>query len=166
MLDLIRKIIYCVFLTSQTFVHSNQMFFYHGHDPIMVLKLNPVIGFVTNYLCLVLLNYLGGSLHSTAVIGQPLGNSFRRKKVQFCLGFSWWDPIPRCVPLTWPINNSCHDPGHNMNFPLKLHKLNQSNKQKFNQGIKPPTTLGWIYVADTRLWSFKFSNYTKDKSAQ
>ena len=25
-----------------------------------------------------------------------------------------------------------------------------------NQGIKPPTILGWIYMVDTRLWSFKF----------
>ena len=32
----------------------------------------------------------------------------------------------------------------NIHFPLLL-KFNQSNKQNFNQGIKPPTVMGWIY---------------------
>ena len=32
----------------------------------------------------------------------------------------------------------------NISFSLLL-KFNQRNKQNFNQGIKPPTIMGWIY---------------------
>ena len=42
----------------------NQMFSYHGHDPMLALKISPIVGFVTNYLCLVLLGYLSEFLHS------------------------------------------------------------------------------------------------------
>ena len=38
----------------------------------------------------------------------------------------------------------------NINFPLLL-KINQSNKQNFNQVIKPPTIMGWTYVVNIRL---------------
>ena len=55
-------------------LRMNQMFFYHRHDPMLVLKINPVVGFVANYLCLVLLGYLSGFLLSKAVIGWLLGN--------------------------------------------------------------------------------------------
>ena len=50
MLDLIRIIIYNVFLT----LHINQMPFYQRPDPMLVLEINPIVGFVANYLCLVL----------------------------------------------------------------------------------------------------------------
>ena len=41
---------------------------------MLVLKINPIVGFVANYLCLVLLDYFGNqSLHSKALIGWPLG---------------------------------------------------------------------------------------------
>ena len=35
-------------------LHINQMLFYHRPDPMLVLEINPIVGFVTNYLCLVL----------------------------------------------------------------------------------------------------------------
>ena len=54
----------------------NQMFSYHGHDPMLVLKINSVVGFVASYLCLVLLGYLGGFLYSKALTGWLLGNLF------------------------------------------------------------------------------------------
>ena len=41
----------------------NLMFLYHRHDPMLVLKINPISGFVGNYLCLVLLGYLDDFLH-------------------------------------------------------------------------------------------------------
>ena len=47
----------------------NQMFFYHRHDPMLVLKISPIVGLVVSYLCLVLLGYLSGFLQSKALIG-------------------------------------------------------------------------------------------------
>ena len=38
----------------------------------------------------------------------------------------------------------------NIHFTLLL-KFNQSNIQNFNQGIKPPTIMGWIHVVNIRL---------------
>ena len=35
--------------------------------------------------------------------------------------------------------------------PPKLPKLNQSNKQNFNQGIKPATIMEWISEVNTSL---------------
>ena len=44
------------------------MFFYYRHDPMLVLEINPIVGFVANYLCLAL-GYLGEFLYSKALIG-------------------------------------------------------------------------------------------------
>ena len=74
MLDLTCMIIYNVLLTFAP-LHINQVFFYHGHNPVLVLKTNPIVGCVASYLCLVLLDYLGGLL-SKVLIGWPLGNLF------------------------------------------------------------------------------------------
>ena len=38
---------------------------------MLVSKINLIVGFVANYLCLVLLGYLGGFLHSKALIVWP-----------------------------------------------------------------------------------------------
>ena len=40
-----------------------------GKPAMLVLKINPIVGFVGNYLCLILLGYLSGFLHSKALIG-------------------------------------------------------------------------------------------------
>ena len=63
MLDLSRMIIYNIFLTSWTFAYKSNVFS-HGQDPVLVLKINRIVGFVANYLCLVFLDYLGGFLPS------------------------------------------------------------------------------------------------------
>ena len=47
----------------------NQMFSYHEHDPMLVLKINPIVRFVANYMYLVLLGYLGEFLHFKALTG-------------------------------------------------------------------------------------------------
>ena len=57
MLDLILMIIYNAFLTSWT---------YYRHDPMLVLEINPIVGFVANYLCQAL-GYLGEFLYSKAL---------------------------------------------------------------------------------------------------
>ena len=61
MLDLIHMIIYNAFLTSWT---------YYRHDPMLVLEINPIVGFVANYLC-VFLGYLGKVLYYKALTGSP-----------------------------------------------------------------------------------------------
>ena len=54
------------------------------------------------------------------------------------------------------VIHTSFDPGHKYDFSSKSLKLSQSNKQKFSQRIKLPTIMGWIYVVNTKLWSFKF----------
>ena len=44
-------------------------FFCNGHDPRQILKINPTVGFVVNYLYLVLLAYLFGFLPSKVLTG-------------------------------------------------------------------------------------------------
>ena len=46
------------------------MLFYHRHDAMLVLEINPTVGFVANYLCLVL-GYLGDFLYSNVLTGWP-----------------------------------------------------------------------------------------------
>ena len=46
------------------------MLFYQKLDPMVVLEINPIVGFVANYLCLVL-GYLSKFLYYKAVTGWP-----------------------------------------------------------------------------------------------
>ena len=46
------------------------MLFYHRPDPMPVLEINPIVGFVANYLYLVL-GYLGNFLHYKTLTGWP-----------------------------------------------------------------------------------------------
>ena len=45
------------------------MFFHHRHDPMLVLEINPAVGFVANYQCPVFLGYLDEFLCSKVLIG-------------------------------------------------------------------------------------------------
>ena len=68
MLDLSRMITYNIFLTSWTFAYKSNVF-YHGHNPMLILKISPIVGFVAIYLCLIPLDDLNVFLHSKALIG-------------------------------------------------------------------------------------------------
>ena len=46
------------------------MLFYHMPDPMLVLEINPIVGLVANYLCLVL-GYLSKLLYYKALTGWP-----------------------------------------------------------------------------------------------
>ena len=70
MLDPIRMISYNVLFLLLRPLHINQMLFYHRPDPMLVLKINPIVGFVANYLCLVL-DYLGKFLYYQTLTGWP-----------------------------------------------------------------------------------------------
>ena len=152
MQDLICMIIYNVFLTSWTFAYGPNVF-YHGDNPKLVFKKS-----------VQLLGWGRLSVSSTCRLPRwisPLQSSnwtslkkfyFRERKfspVQATLDITKWDP------LTQSINNTCSGTGHKYEFSSKLFKINQRNKHKFSQGVKPPTIMGWIYVVKTRLWSFK-----------
>ena len=59
-------------------LHISQMLFYHRPDPMLVLKINPTVGFVANYLCL-FLGYLGKFLYYQTVTGWPWENLLKKK---------------------------------------------------------------------------------------
>ena len=58
-------------------LHINQMLFYHRPDSMLVLKINPIVGFVANYLYLVL-GYLGKFLYYKTLTGWPWGNLLKK----------------------------------------------------------------------------------------
>ena len=84
---------------------------------------------MANYLCLVLLGYLGGFLISRTLIEYPPPQEiyFRR---EFSSVLAIQD-ITRRDSLTWPVNNTCSDSGHRYKFSLRA--LNQSNDLSLNQ---------------------------------
>ena len=51
-------------------LHINQMLFYHRPDSMLVLEINSIVGFVANYLCLVL-GYLVKFLYYKTLTGWP-----------------------------------------------------------------------------------------------
>ena len=126
-------------------LHINQMLFYHRPDPMLVLEINPIVGFVANYLCLIL-GYLGKFLYYKALTGWPWENSLKKinySHIQVTLILLGGIPSPGQLimpALTLAINLSF----------LLLLKLSQSNKQSFSKGgEKSPTIMGWIYIANT-----------------
>ena len=127
-------------------LHINQKLFYHSPDPRLVLEINPIVGFVANYLCLVL-GYLGEFLYSKSLSGWPWENLLKKKNyghIHVTIDITKWNP------LTQPINNASSDPGHK--FEFSSISLNQSSKQSFSKGKKSPIIMGWIYIDNTRLW--------------
>ena len=83
---------------------------------------------------LVCLDYLGGFLHSKALIKSPLKNYFTKKlsPVQVTLNITRWNP------LTWPVN-TCSDSGHNMNFLLSNSSSKKATSKNSIKKIKPLT---------------------------
>ena len=58
-------------------LHISQMLFYHRPGPMLVLKINPIVGFVANNLCLVL-GYLGKFLYYQTLTGWPWENLLKK----------------------------------------------------------------------------------------
>ena len=90
---------------------------------------------MANYLCLVLLGYLGGFLLSRTLIEYPPPQEiyFRR---EFSSVLSIQD-ITRRDSLTWPVNNTCSDSGHRYKFSLRD---TQSEQRPESQSKKPTTS--------------------------
>ena len=103
------------------------MFLYHGHYLMQILETNQVIWLVASYLHPVLLVYLDGFLPSKALTGWVLEHVFWGKKRNYSSVWAATD-ISRWDPLTWSIKHTYSDPGHKYEVPLKLLKLNKSNR--------------------------------------
>ena len=124
-------------------LHISQMLFYHRPDPMLVLKINPTVGFVANYLCLVL-GYLGKFLYYQTLTDWPWKNLLKNySHIQVTVILL--DEIPSPGQLIMPALTLAI----NLSFFL-LPKLNQ-NKKFRQRREKSPTIMGWIYIDNTRL---------------
>ena len=111
-------------------LHRNQMLFYHRPDPMLVSEINPIVGFVANYLCLVL-GYLCKFLHYKTLTGWPWENLLKKNYSHIQVTMILLDGIPSSGQLIMPSLTLAI----NLSFLLLL-KLNQSNKQSFSKGGK------------------------------
>ena len=112
-------------------LHISQMLFYHRPDPMLVLKINPIVGFVANYLCLVL-GYLGKFLYYQTLTGWPWENLLKKKNYSHIqVTVILLDGIPSPGQLIMPALTLAI----NLSFFLLL-KLSQSNKKSFSKGGK------------------------------
>ena len=123
-------------------LHINQMLFYHRPDPMLVLEINPIVGLVANYLCLVL-GYLGKFLYYKTLTGWPWENLLKKNYSHIQVTVILLDGILSLGQLIRPALNLAK----NLSFLLLL-KLNQSNKQSFSKGGKnlPQLWDGFIYI--------------------
>ena len=107
------------------------MLFYPRPDPKLVLEINPIVGFVAKYLCLVL-GYLGEFLYSKALAGWPWENLLKKNYsyIQVTTDIARWNPI------TWPINNASSDSDHKFEFSSSISSITQAQPEqqaKFQQ---------------------------------
>ena len=86
-------------------LHINQMLFYHRPDSMLVLEINSIVGFVANYLCLVL-GYLVKFLYYKTLTGWPWENLLKNySHIQVTV------ILLDGIPSQGPINNACSDSG-------------------------------------------------------
>ena len=111
-------------------LHINQMFFYHRPDSMLVLEINSIVGFVANYLCLVL-GYLVKFLYYKTLTGWPWENLLKKNYSHIQVTVILLDGIPSWGQLIMPALTLAI----NLSFFLLL-KLNQSNKKSFSKGGK------------------------------
>ena len=113
---------------------------------MLVLEINSVVGFVANYLCLVL-GYLGKFLYYKTLTGWPekiyLKKNYSHIQVTVILLVG--------IPHARPINNACSDSGHKFAFS-SIIQVQSEQQAKFQQRKKSPTVMGWIYIDNTRPW--------------
>jgi len=106
------------------------MLFYHWPDPMLILEINPLVGFVANYLCLVL-GYLGKFLYYKTLTGWPEKIYLKKNYSHIQVTVILLDGIPSPGQLIMPALTLAL----NLSFLLLL-KLKQSNKQSFSKGGK------------------------------
>ena len=110
---------------------------------MLVLEISPIVGFVTNYLCLVL-GYLGEFLYSKALTKSIYLSIYLYlylylylySHIHVTIDITRWDP------LTWPINNASSDSGHKCEFS-SITQAQSEQQAKFQQRRKKsPTIMG------------------------
>ena len=111
-------------------LHISQMLFYHRPDSMLVLKINPIVGFVANYLCLVL-GYLGKFLYYKTLTGWPWENLLKKNYSHIQVTIILLDGILSLGQLIMPALILAIS----LSFFLLL-KLNQNNKKSFSKGGK------------------------------
>ena len=111
-------------------LHINQMLSYHRPDSMLVLEINSIVGFVANYLCLVL-GYLVKFLYYKTLTGWPWENLLKKNYSHIQVTVILLDGIPSLGQLIMPSLTLAI----NLSFFLLL-KLNQSNKKSFSKGGK------------------------------
>lgn len=111
-------------------LHINHMLFYHRPDCMLILEINPIVEFMTNYLCLVL-GYLGKFLYYKVLTGWPWENLLKKNysHIQVPIDITRWDS------LTGPINNACSDSGHKFEFS-SITQAQSEQQAKFQQRKK------------------------------
>ena len=89
---------------------------------MLVLEINPIVGFVANYLYLVL-GYLGKFLYNKTLTGWPWKNLLKKK---FIVIFSslWY------YQMGSPINNVYSDSGHKFE-PFSIPQAQSEQQEKF-----------------------------------
>ena len=115
---------------------------------MLVLEINSIVGFVANYLCLVL-GYLGKFLYYKILTGWFWKKLLKKNysHIQVPIDITRWDS------LTGPINNACSDSGHKFELFFSIIQDQSEQEEKFQQRRKKsPTIMGWIYIDNTRLW--------------
>ena len=111
-------------------LHLSQMLLYHRPDPMLVLKINPFVGFVADYLCLAL-GYLGKFLYYKTLTGWPWENLLKKNYSHIQVTIILLDGILSLGQLIMPALILAI----NLSFFLLL-KLNQNNKKSFSKGGK------------------------------
>ena len=124
------------------------MLFYHRPDSMLVLEINPIVGFVANYLCLVL-GYFGKFLHYKTLTGWSWENLLKNKNYSHIqITEILLDGIPTLGQLIMPALTLAI----NLSF-FSITQAQSEQQEKFQQRRKKsPTIMGWIYIANTRLW--------------
>ena len=106
------------------------MLFYHMPDSMLVLEINSLVGFVANYLCLVL-GYLGKFLYYKTLTGWPEKICLKKNYSHIQITVILLDGIPAPGQLIMPALTLAI----NLHFLLLL-KISQSNKKSFSKGGK------------------------------
>ena len=118
-------------------LHINQMLCYHRPDPMLVLKINPVVGFVANYLCLVL-GYLCKILYKT-LNGWPWKNLLKKNYSHIQVTMILLDGIPSSGQLIM----SSLTLAINLSFLLLLSSIRATRK------VSTTTTISHNYEIDS-----------------
>ena len=97
---------------------------------MLVLKINPIVGFVANYLYLVL-GYLGKFLYYKTLTGWPWGNLLKNIYIYIYIeSYSGHCDTTRRDPLTGPINNAYSDSGYKLE-PFSIPQAQSEQQEQF-----------------------------------